>query len=114
MNHCRISQEETTNAIISIHGTKVHGPETSNADKSYHQSLTSGSLPNLIERKPQGVSSKSMVDAAKPTKSTSHVLKIKNIKLPLKTCNAAQISTDQKAKGKSAGLFYPFTATVLL
>ncbi|XP_009146794.1 uncharacterized protein LOC103870417 isoform X1 [Brassica rapa] len=103
MNHCRISQEETTNAIISIHGTKVHGPETSNADKSYHQSLTSGSLPNLIERKPQGVSSKSMVDAAKPTKSTSHVLKIKNIKLPLKTCNAAQISTDQKAKGKSAG-----------
>ncbi|CAN7072334.1 unnamed protein product [Brassica oleracea var. botrytis] len=104
MNHCRISQEETTNAIISTHGAKVHGPETSNADKSYHQSLTSGSLPNLIERKPQGVSSKIMVDAAKPTKSTSQVLKIKNIKLPLKTCNAAQISTDQKAKGRSAGI----------
>ncbi|KAF8051151.1 hypothetical protein N665_1790s0005 [Sinapis alba] len=115
MNHCGISEEETTNAVKSIHGTKVHGPETSNADKSY-QSLTSGCLPNLIETKPQGVSSNVLVDAAKPTKSTSHVLKIKNIKLPLKTRNAAQISTDfgvsqkfsqdkidEKPKGRSAG-----------
>ncbi|KAL0874113.1 hypothetical protein Bca101_023818 [Brassica carinata] len=94
MNHCGVSEEETTNAVKSINGTKVHGPETSNADKSYHQSLTSGSLPNLIETKPQGVSSNILVDAAKPTKSTSHMLRIKNIKLPLKTRNAAQISTD--------------------
>ncbi|CAH8316918.1 unnamed protein product [Eruca vesicaria subsp. sativa] len=119
MNHCKVSEEETTNAVISLLATGAHGAGTINAEKNY-QSLTAGCLPNVIEKKPilkdssQRVTSNILVDAAKPTRSTSHVLKIKNIKLPLKTHNAAPLSTDfgvsqkftqdkidQKAKGRS-------------
>lgn len=138
MNHCGVSEEETTNAIKSFHGIEARGPETgdkllsaaSNADKSY-QPLTSGSLPNPIEKKStvkelsQGVSSNILVDAAKPMRSSSHVFKIKNIKLPLETPNASQISTDlgvshnvlqdkidQKAKWRSAGRSCPLASVL--
>ncbi|EFH44449.1 zinc ion binding protein [Arabidopsis lyrata subsp. lyrata] len=109
MNHCGVSKEETINAIKSYHASEGHGPVTgvkllsdvSNADKSY-QPLTSGSLPNPIEKKSnvkdlsQGVS--------------------KNMKLPGETLKATQMSTDlgvshdflqdkidQKAKWRAAG-----------
>lgn len=136
MNHCGISEEETTNAIKSFHASEAHGngvkllSDASNADRSY-QSLKCGSLPNPIEKKSnvkefsRGVSSNILGDAAKPMKSNSHVLKIKNMKLPVETPNATQISTnlgvshtfiqdnvDQKAKWRSAGWFYPLTASV--
>ncbi|KAG7547429.1 Zinc finger CW-type [Arabidopsis suecica] len=109
MNHCGVSEEETKNAMKSFHASEGHGPDTgvkllsdvSNADKSY-QPLTSGSLPNPIEKKSnvkdlsQGVS--------------------KNMKLPGETLKATQMSTDlgvshdfvqdkidQKAKWRAAG-----------
>lgn len=139
MNHCGVSEEETINAIKSSHRTEAHGPETggqllsaaSNADKSY-QPLTSRSLPNPIDKKSsvkalsQVVSSDILVDAAKPMRSNSHVFKIKNIKLPLETLNATQISThlgvsqnilqdkvDQKAKWRSAGQSCPLACVYL-
>ncbi|CAA7057600.1 unnamed protein product [Microthlaspi erraticum] len=126
MNHCAISEEETINAIKSYHGgTQAHGPETgvtflsdaSNADKSY-QPLTSGSFPNPIEKKStvKDLSRNGLVDAAKPMRKNPHMIKIKNIKLPLEPLNASQISTDlgvpqdfdqkkidQKAKWRTAG-----------
>ncbi|CAH2078974.1 unnamed protein product [Thlaspi arvense] len=117
MNHCGVSMEETINAIKSLHATEARCPETvvkslseaSNADGSY-QPLTSSSLSNPVEKKPivknllsQGVSSNILADPAKPIRSDPHVLKIKNVKLPLETHNATQMSTDQKAKGRSSG-----------
>lgn len=136
MNHCGVSQDETTNTIRSFHAGEGHGPETvkllsdvSNADKSY-QPLTSGSLPNPIEKKSnvkelsQGVSSNILVDAAKPMRRNPHVLKIKNMKLSGETPNATQISADlgvsheffqdkidQKAKRRAAGRCCPLTAS---
>ncbi|KAL9817644.1 putative transcription factor & chromatin remodeling CW-Zn family [Arabidopsis thaliana] len=127
MNHCGVSEEETTNAIKSFHASEGHGPDTGvkllsdvrNADKIY-QPLTSGSLPNPIEKKSnvedlsQGVSSNILVDAAKPMRSNPHIFKIKNMKLPGETPTATQISADlshdffqdkidQKAKRRAAG-----------
>ncbi|XP_010440255.1 PREDICTED: uncharacterized protein LOC104723573 [Camelina sativa] len=129
MNHCGVSEEETTKAIIHFRAGEAHGPETGvkllsgaiYADKSY-QPLTSGSLPNPVEKKSnmkdfsQGLPSNILVDAATPMKSSAHVLKIKNLKLSGETPNATQISTDfgvsrdfvqdkvdQKAKWRSAG-----------
>ncbi|KAL1220551.1 Cysteine-tryptophan domain-containing zinc finger protein 3 [Cardamine amara subsp. amara] len=129
MNHCGISEEETINAIKSFHASEAHGLETgvkllsdaSNADKSY-QPLTCGSLPCPIEKKSdvkefsQGVSTNILGDTAKPMKSNSYVFKIKNMKLPIETPNATQMSTklgvshtfvqdnvDRKANSLSAG-----------
>lgn len=135
MNHCGVSEEETTSAIKSFHcGTEAHGPENhvkflsdaSNADKSY-QPLTSGSFPNPIEKKStvKDISRNGLVDAAKPMRKNRHMLKIKNIKLPLESPNASQISTDlgvpqdfdqkkidQKAKWRSAGQSCLLTTSV--
>ena len=134
MNHCGVSEEETTNSIKSFHASEGHGPDTGvkllsdvrNADKIY-QPLTSGSLPNPIEKKSnvedlsQGVSSNILVDAAKPMRSNPHIFKNKNMKLPGETPTATQISADlshgffqdkidQKAKRRAAGQSCHLTA----
>ncbi|EOA15921.1 hypothetical protein CARUB_v10004015mg [Capsella rubella] len=129
MNHCGVSANETIMAINSFLASEPHCPETgvkllsdaSNSDKSYPP-LTSGSLPNSIDKKSgmkdlsEGLSSSILVDAAKPMKSSPHVFKIKNLKLPGEKPNATQIVTDfgvshdfvqdkvdQKTKWRSAG-----------